>query len=191
METTNTLHWAASPVKYVGVNDDDTGHNRFHQEPVIPFALKYKPAENPPHLTENQRTDILRRVNLPQLGPDEASLALSRIEFYGDYNQLSRKIEAIVSDWRAEKIAVPKLRPEAEWRIARKHSDDLAKRELLASTSALAHLDAKLAAAKAAQAEADAIEAELNTNWLEWSAIPAKAEKLVVRLANYEADGRG
>jgi len=56
---------------------------------------------------------------------------------------------------------VPKLRPEAEWRIARKHSDDLAKRELLASTSALAHLDAKLAAAKAAQAEADAIEAEL------------------------------
>jgi hypothetical protein len=106
METTNTLHWAASPVKNVGVNDDDTGHNRFHQEPVIPFALKYKPAENPPHLTENQRTDILRRVNLPQLGPDEASLALSRIEFYGDYNQLSRKIEAMVSDWRAEKIAV-------------------------------------------------------------------------------------
>ena len=47
METTNTLHWAASPVKYVGVNDDDTGHNRFHQEPVISFALKYKPAENP------------------------------------------------------------------------------------------------------------------------------------------------
>lgn len=151
--------------------------------PVIPFADKYPIADNPPVLTENQRSEILRGINLPQLGPNEIDLALSRIEFDADYNRLSRKIEEIVSDFRAEKLAGPSLRPEAEWRQARKHSDELARRELLASTSALANLDAKIAAAKAAQAEATALESELNSTWLAWNATKALAEKLNGRIA--------
>ncbi len=115
------------------------------------------------------------------MGENEFDLALSRLE--ADTRNIGRTLNEIVAAFRSETLKGPNLRHEAEWKQAYKHSDELALRELLRSSSTLANLDAKQAAARAAQAEADEISVELNKTWLEWNAIPGQAEKLGARLA--------
>jgi hypothetical protein len=155
----------------------------------LPFEEGFPSVENPFTLTAEQKLEFARQTNVANPGDKQFKLALAKVENDGNGLTLGRRLATVVDAWRAEVIGTERTMADADHKKTHLESDRLAQRRLL-ETGALAELDAKQAAGRKLQAEADAMARELNIAWDEYINVAVIAEKWNSRLASVAAGRR-